>query len=230
MLMRVFGSLIGLAIMLVAHPSIAVAAGSSKSVVRGQQTIVVFGASYAGSWPIKNLDGMAVVNKGVGGDETHVMLARFDRDVLSVKPRAVLIWGFINDIHRSKPEELKDKLVRTRENIRSMIDKAQSKKIIPVLATEVTLPASQGIGAWLGKLRGKQSYQEYINAHVADTNQWIRSLAAEKKVALLDFEKALSGPDGARKQEYTTEDGTHLSPKAYEALTQYVQTKKLVGP
>jgi lysophospholipase L1-like esterase len=189
--------------------------------------IVLIGASYAKAWNPASLSGMKVINRGVGGEQTHEILARFDQDVVSARPRAVLIWGFINDIFRSNPDELKDKLDRSRSSIRSMADKARNKGITPVLATEVTLPASTGLSAWFGKLRGKQSYQAYVNGHVIEMNHWIRLLAAEKKLVLLDFEKVLADQDGARKREYTTEDGTHLSTKAYEALTRYAQSQKL---
>ncbi len=206
-----------------------VSAADIKSVSAPQKTMVLIGASYAKSWPVTTLDGLTVSNKGAGGEQTHEMLARFDRDVIAAKPRAVLIWGFINDIFRSEPEELKEKLVRSRENIRNMVDKARGKGIVAILATEVTLPASTGWAAWLGELRGKQSYREYINGHVIEMNQWIRALAAEKKLVVLDFEKVLADQDGSRKREFTTEDGTHLSVKAYEALTRYAQARKLLN-
>jgi lysophospholipase L1-like esterase len=224
------GVLLAGAVTFLSGQPLAHAASAGKPVSGGQSTVVIIGASYAQSWPVQVLDGMKVVNKGVGGEQTHEMLARFDRDVIAARPKAVLIWGFINDIHRSKPEELKDKLVRSRENIRTMIDKARSRGITPILATEVTKPVSTDFGAWLAKLRGKQDYQASVNVHVMDVNQWIRSLAAERKITLLDFEKALAGEDGARKREYTTEDGTHLSAKAYDALTAYMQGRKLINP
>ena len=213
--------------LIVTVPNVSAADNKTKAIQN--KTIVVIGASYAKSWPVTTLDGLTVSNKGAGGEQTHEILARFDRDVISAKPRAVLIWGHINDIFRSEPEALKAKLVRSRENIRSMVDMARSKDIAVILATEVTLPASTGWTAWLGKLRGKQNYREYINGHVIEMNQWIRTLAAEKNLVILDFEKALADQDGSRKREFTTEDGTHLSSKAYDALTRYVQDRKLLN-
>lgn len=213
--------------LIVTVPNVSAADNKTKAIQN--KTIVVIGASYAKSWSVTTLDGLTVSNKGAGGEQTHEILARFDRDVISAKPRAVLIWGHINDIFRSEPEELKAKLVRSRENIRSMVDMARSKNIAVILATEVTLPASTGWTAWLGKLRGKQNYREYINGYVIEMNQWIRILAAEKNLVILDFEKALADQDGSRKREFTTEDGTHLSSKAYDALTRYVQDRKLLN-
>lgn len=193
--------------------------------------LVIIGASYAKGWNPAELAGLKVVNRGVGGEQTHEVLARFDRDVLVAAPRAVIIWGFINDIFRSTPEELEKKLVGSRDNIIAMIDKAQRRGITPILATEVTLPVRDGwserLAGWIGALRGKQGHQDYVNNHVMQMNSWLRQLAVEKKLTLLDFEKLLADSSNRRKLEYATPDGTHLSPQAYEALTNYTQRMQL---
>lgn len=190
-------------------------------------SIVIIGASYAKGWNPPDIGGLSVINRGAGGEQTHEVLARFDEDVLAQAPRAVIIWGFINDIFRSTPEELDKKLLRSKENLLAMIDKSQSKGIIPILTTEVTLPVGDNwldqIVAWIGGLRGKKSYQDYINGYVIDMNHWVRRVATERKLTVLDFEKVLADENGRRKIEYTTQDGTHLSPKAYAALTDSVK-------
>jgi lysophospholipase L1-like esterase len=193
--------------------------------------VVIIGASYAKSWELPELDGLKVVNRGVGGEQTHEVLARFDSDVVASAPRAVIIWGFINDIFRSTPDEVETKLVRSRENLNAMIEKARSKGIIPIVATEVTLPVgdtwSDRLAGWVGALRGKQGYQDYINGHVVEMNHWLRRTAAEKKLTVLDFEKALADSKGRRKPEYATPDGTHLSLQAYVVLTDYTKRMNL---
>ena len=199
----------------------------AKTMPAKSTALVIIGASYAKGWNPTELAGLKVINRGVGGEQTHEILARFDQDVLMQAPRAVIIWGFINDIFRSTPEEVEKKLVRSRENLSSMIDKARSKGIVPILATEVTLPVSDSwkaqLAGWIGTLRGKKSYQDYINGHVMEMNHWVRRIAEEKKLTVLDFEKVLADEKGRRRVEYTTEDGTHLSPKAYAALTDSVK-------
>jgi lysophospholipase L1-like esterase len=193
--------------------------------------VVIVGASYAKNWNPPELGGLKVVNRGVGGEQTHEVLARFDKDVVANAPRAVIIWGFINDVFRSTPEEIESKLVRSRENLNAMIEKARGKGIIPIIATEVTLPVgdtwSDRIAGWVGALRGKKGYQDYINGHVVEMNHWVRRIAAEKKLTVLDFEKVLADNKGRRKPEYATQDGTHLSPQAYEALTDYTKRMNL---
>lgn len=225
--------LLAVVLMLLSHTGVAAPSPGSANTenrnkkISQQNTVVVIGASYAKGWKMSPLAGMQVINKGVGGEQTHEMLARFEKDVIEAAPRAVIIWGHINDIFRSTPEALENKLIRSRENISNMIEKAKHKGITPILVTEITLPAgnswSDRIGGWIGALRGKQSYQDQVNSHVIEMNQWTRAQAKAKQLTLLDFEKVLADKSGRRKPEFATEDGTHLNTQAYEALTDYVQ-------
>src|ERR1041384_6849760 len=91
--------------------------------------IVVIGASYAQSWPITEIGGTRVINAGVGGNETRDMLARFEKDVISQKPGHVLIWGFINDYTRSRPEKHDEAAKLIQERFTSMVDQAQAAGI-----------------------------------------------------------------------------------------------------
>lgn len=209
-------------------------ARTEKVVAPDSAQMVIIGASYAKGWNPGKLGGHKIINRGIGGEQTHEVLARFDRDVAVPAVRTVIIWGFINDIFRSTPEEVKPKLVRSQENINAMIEKARQKGITPILATEVTLPMgdswSDRVVGWIGALRGKQSYQDYVNGHVVEMNKWLRQLATDKQLMLLDFEKVLAdSKNNRRKLEYATPDGTHLSPQAYDALTEYAQ-RKIVAP
>lgn len=187
--------------------------------------LVVIGASYAKDWDIRTVGGYRIVNKGTGGEETHQMLARFDRDVVSQKPAAVLVWGFINDIFRSPRDAITTRKEQARANLAEMTRRAKAAGIRTILATEVPITTADRLTdrllGWLGALRGKQSYQDYVNGHVRDINAWIRDFGRSEKLTVLDFEAVLAGETGVRQQKYATEDGSHLSREAYTALTDY---------
>ena len=68
--------------------------------------VVVLGASYAGGWQLEPIAGVSVVVRGVSGQQSFEVLERFERDVVSAKPRAVILWGFINDIFRAPAAEI----------------------------------------------------------------------------------------------------------------------------
>jgi len=198
---------------------------SVQETPRGKKGLVVIGASYARGWTDASWGGFAIVNKGVDGEQSFEMLARFKRDVLDERPDVVIIWGFINDIFRSNREGIDPALERTRGNITKMVDLARANGIKPVIATEVTIRGRSGvketIASWIGRIKGGESYQDFVNRHVLRTNQWIREYSIEQRIQLLDFQPLLADGAGRRKREYAMEDGSHLSALAYNRLSQY---------
>jgi uncharacterized SAM-binding protein YcdF (DUF218 family)/lysophospholipase L1-like esterase len=185
--------------------------------------IVVLGASYAANWKLAAIGGVPVVNAGVTGEQSFEMLARFDRDVVAVHPRAVILWGFINDIFRA--EDMERTLARVRTSYREMIIRAHEAEIEPILATEVTIRAPKRIvdtaKATVGWLLGASSYQDRINSHVAAMNQWLRETAQRDGLLVLDLQRELGDGDGPRRWAYSVEDGSHISEEGYRVLTDY---------
>jgi lysophospholipase L1-like esterase len=188
--------------------------------------LVIVGASYAADWKQPDLPGYVVTNRGVGGEETQAVLARFDRDVLALKPGAVIIWGHINNIHRAPAGGIQAAKDRAIANTREMVTRARAQGITVMLATEVTLSEAPGFGNWvartLGGLRGKKSYAETVNGHVREVNTALRALAREQGLLLLDFEQALDD-DGFRGSEFTRDDGSHISAAGYAVLTAHTR-------
>ncbi|MDP1946758.1 MAG: GDSL-type esterase/lipase family protein [Nitrospirota bacterium] len=192
------------------------------------KTLVVLGASYAGGWdPRRPVAGYKMVNKGVGGQQSFEMLARFEGDVLGLKPDAVIIWGFINDVFRSDRAQIDLTLRRTRESILAMLELAKKSGIEPILATEMTIRSKDGwveaFESMIGKILGKASYQDYINSHVVETNRWVRDTATRQGILLLDLGTVLADSQGVRRKEFAQPDGSHISERGYEAITQYTE-------
>lgn len=193
------------------------------------RAVILLGASYAASWGSPALPGWKLTNKGRAGEETSQLLARFDRDVLAEKPATLVIWGHINDIFRAPGGDMKAAAEKAKRNHAEMIRRASEAGIEVVLATEVTVSDSQGIVNWakgvLRSLQGKQSYQERVNAQVRAVNDYLRAEAAKTGRLLLDFEKAFDDGNGFRRPEFSAEDGSHISPAGYQALTAYTTTQ-----
>lgn len=191
--------------------------------------MVITGASYAADWKTPPLPGFEVVNRGVGGEETHQVLARFDRDVIADQPAAVLIWGHINNIHRAPQGQVEVAKERAIADYREMVRRARESNIRVILATEVTLSEAVGLtnrlAAFIGRLRGKQGYSSWVNEHVRAVNAWLRTYSAQERLTLLDFEKVVDDGEGFRKLEYSRDDGSHISAEGYAALTKYTQSQ-----
>lgn len=195
--------------------------------LRTEPLIVLIGASFVEGWDISKTDRFLIENKGVSGETSSEMLSRFDRDVVSSVPTYVIIWGFINDIHRSERHAIGATLERTRTNFKAMVDLSRKNGIIPILATELTIFGGKGYiekikTLLLEKVVRKESYRTYVNKHVLNMNKWLKSFARAEKLMILDLHQALSDKNGIRKEEYTTPDGTHISKEGYKKLTQYV--------
>jgi hypothetical protein len=73
----------------------------------------------------------------------------------------------------------------------------------------------------IGRLRGKEGYQDVINRHVLGLNQWMAETAAREGLLLLQFQAVLSEPNGRRRLVFAESDGSHVTEAGYEALTAY---------
>ena len=106
-----------------------------------------------------------------------------------------------------------------------MLAMAENHDIKVIFATEISIREPSGVVNWLagiaGRITGKTSYQDKINKHVFELNDWLRSYAESKQVGLLDFEAALADPDGQRRAIYATDDGSHVTSEAYRVLSSY---------
>jgi acyl-CoA thioesterase I len=199
---------------------------SSSQPAASPPTVVLLGASYAEGWSL-TLPGMQVVNKGVTGQQSFELLARFDTDVTPLKPRAVIVWGFINDVFRAPEGRLDESLTRTRRSVEEIVARARQAGIEPILATEVTLRTepqtwTDTFASWIGALLGKTSYQAQVNASVLATNAWLREYAGKEGILLLDLQPVVSDAStGARLPECSAPDGSHISEEGYRRLSSH---------
>ena len=194
----------------------------------GPRSLVILGASYAQGWGTPALPGFdRVINRGVGGEETGDMLKRFAADVVAAKPDAVLIWGHVNNISRSSPDQLEATKRAARAHYAAMLQQARAAGIEVIFATEVPWTEPDGfldiIRGWIGSLRGKQSYAARVSGHVHELNDYLRDLASREGCRLLDFEGVFANEDGTRRNEFAADDGSHISQAGYQALTAYAR-------
>jgi lysophospholipase L1-like esterase len=191
--------------------------------------LIIIGASYAAGWKEPKLPNYVVTNKGVGGEETHQVRARFERDVLALKPDAVIIWGHINNIHRAPQGAMASVLEKAKADYIDMITRARASGIKVIVGTEVPMVEALGvvnrIVAFINRVQGKQSYAAGINAQVRAQNEWLRGYARQQGLQVLDLEKVFDDGEGFRRREYTSADGSHISAAGYAALTAYAQSQ-----
>lgn len=137
--------------------------------------------------------GFEVINRGINGNTTSEMLARFERDVLKHNPDYVVIMGGHNDIIW---QESFDRIVW---NLKAMIDMAQKKGIKVVLG--LLIPVDD----------------PYFEGLVARVREWMRDYALKNNVAYIDFASALRNEEGKVRTELLL-DGAHPTREGYKKM------------
>ena len=188
--------------------------------------IAILGASYARGWPLDAVGDTTVINLGVAGEQSFELLNRFERDVVPLRPRAVILWGFINDIFRASPGDAAV-LARVRDNYAQLVELARRHGIAPILATEVTIRPARSwqttVASLLAPVLRKKSYQDRINEDVLALNRWLVAFASQEGLLLLDLQSTLSEAGGRRRPEFDLDDGSHITTAGYAALTVYAR-------
>jgi lysophospholipase L1-like esterase len=83
-------------------------------------------------WLMRAHPGWDVRNRGVNGERTDHLLARFDRDVLSAAPEVVVVIGGVNDIYQGRTaNEVERTLGTLYESARAARIKVLAGTIIP---------------------------------------------------------------------------------------------------
>ena len=197
----------------------------STTATEDARPIVLLGASYLAAWPLAQVSGCPVVNRGVPGDQTHEYLDRFERDVVALQPRAVVIWGIDNDVIRAPRGRTAEACWCVERNLEALVRLARVHGIEPILVTDLTLRPPARWFEWLaaiaGRIRGKESYQQRINGHVLRLNDFIRALAQRTGTRVLDLHPLVSTRKGMRARRYAQADGSHLTDAGYRVIDAY---------
>ncbi len=170
--------------------------------------VVLFGDSITQGWPPADpalFESGRFVGKGISGQTTAEILARMGRDVLELKPAAVVILAGTNDVAQNQGPTPPD---ATMANLETMVDRAQGAGIRVVLAT--ILPAADF--SWRRGLAP--------GPKIATLNERIRALAAKKGAVLLDYHAALLDPadPALGMKPGLADDGVHPNKAGYAVM------------
>src|ERR1044072_6479478 len=173
----------------------------AQSAMNAKQMVLI-GASYAAEWENPKLPGYTVTNKGIGGQESSDLRARFERDVLALKPDVVMIWGHYNDVVRASADKMTAAKQKAQDNYRWMTEQARAAGIEVILITEITIPIpntfKENAVAWVAGLLGKQDYRSQKNEQIKALNVWLRAYARSQNLKLIDLETAVDSGNSTR--------------------------------
>lgn len=170
-----------------------------------QRPVVFFGDSITEGWvryfPAL-FPGRPYIGRGISGQTTQQMLARFQQDVIALKPSVVVILAGTNDIAQNAGPVSAEEI---QENLRRMTELAQAEGIAVVLSS--VLPVFDY--PWK---RGLQPAPKIIAL-----NAWIRQHAETVGATYLDYHSAMVDARGGLPPTLAP-DGVHPNEAGYRLM------------
>ena len=144
-----------------------------------------------------------VVKAGISGNKSNDMLNRLERDVISKKPQIMTLSCGVNDVwHGVRGRGIK--LEDYKKNITNIVEKALAAKIQVYIMTATMIGEDQ-----------KNANNQKLVAY----NEFLRQLAKEKNLPLIDLNAIMQKDVAAMRAKYpglnttfVTTDGVHMAP------------------
>ncbi len=153
------------------------------------------------------LPGVAVVNRGVSGDTTADLLARWRPDCLDLRPDVLSLYVGINDTWRAFDSGTPTSTERFAANYRELLATATEALDARIILVEpFVLPVTPDQEAWHADLDPK------VTA--------IRELAGEYGVPLVPLGAILRREAARTGNAALAEDGVHPTPRGHEVIAE----------
>jgi lysophospholipase L1-like esterase len=146
-------------------------------------------------WLMQTHADWRVLNRGVNGERSDQIRARFARDVIEAKPDAVVILAGVNDIYQGLPA------ASVQRELAAMYEAARGAQI-PVVAATI-LPFNTATADQ--------------NARMHTVNAWIEQYAGTHGLVCCDTRAAVTLP-GAADRLVSSPDDLHPSVDAYRLM------------
>jgi len=147
-------------------------------------------------WLMKIRPNWTVLNRGVNGERSDQIRARFDRDVIQASPAAVVIIAGVNDVYQGRTVD------HVTEQLHAMYARAAEARIIVVAGSIVpynTATAEQ-------------------NARMHQINEWIRR---QPGITFTDTRSAVAASDNPDRL-FESPDGLHPSAAGYRRMAEAI--------
>ena len=172
--------------------------------------VVFMGNSITDNWALivpEFFVGNNYVGRGISGQTTEQMLARFRQDVVDLKPKIVVILAGTNDIAQNNGPISNENILN---NIKSMCDIACANNIIPVLCS--ILPCDYY--SWRKTMKPAPI--------IINLNKMIKEYADEMGYNYIDYHSTLTTANGALNPQYTN-DRCHPTRDGYVVMMTIAQ-------
>jgi lysophospholipase L1-like esterase len=177
-----------------------------------EQRVVFMGDSITDAWQQPRFGeffpGKPYVDRGISGQTTPQMLVRFRRDVIDLKPKAVVILAGTNDI-AGNTGPMSDEDIEA--NLASMSQLAHANNIKVVLASVTPVSAYHTAP----NVAPQTTTRPMSRIHAL--NEWMKTYAATNNDTYLDYFTAMTDPSGLMREDLTADD-LHPNAKGYAIM------------
>jgi lysophospholipase L1-like esterase len=178
-----------------------------------EQRVVFMGDSITDAWQQPRFGGFfpgkPYVDRGISGQTTPQMLLRFRRDVIELKPKAVVILAGTNDIAGNTGAMSNEDI---QSNLASMSQLAHANNIKVVFASVTPVSEYHTVAP-----RGVPQTTTRPMTRIQALNDWMKAYAAANGDAYLDYFSAMTDQSGLMRAELT-EDDLHPNAKGYAIM------------
>jgi lysophospholipase L1-like esterase len=152
-------------------------------------------------WLMRAHPDWQVLNRGVNGERSDQIAARFERDVLAHRPAVVIVIAGVNDVYQGRP------VAHVTSQLGAMYDRASSARI-PVVAGSI-VPYNTATAAQ--------------NAAMREINAWIAAeTAKDANVTFADTRRVAAAPDNLDRL-LGSPDGLHPDIDGYRRMAEALE-------
>jgi lysophospholipase L1-like esterase len=176
----------------------------------GENRVVFFGDSITDIWHLdKYFPRKPYINRGIGGQTTPQMLARFRQDVINLQPKVVVILAGTNDIAgNTGPMRLED----IEADFASLAELARAHGIKVIYSS--ILPVHNYTE------RAKDFFAQRSPQKILELNTWLKNYcapASSNACVYLDYFSAVVDEKGLLKKDLA-DDGLHPNAAGYKIM------------
>ena len=150
---------------------------------------------------------LTFLNRGVGGDTSAMLRARWERDALALEPTVVSVLIGINDTWRRYDSGAPTSTAAYEENLRAMLDATRERLDARLVLVEPFLvPVDDAQHAW----------REDLDPRIAV----VRRLAAEHRAVLVPADGLFAAAASRTGPAHWVSDGVHPTPAGFGLLAE----------
>lgn len=182
-------------------------------------TVVLFGDSRAAQWPAPaKLKGFSFVNRGISNQTSVQVLGRFDKHIVPLRPKIIVVQVGINDLKTIPlfPDRKAAIITNCKTNIQQIVARSVKSGATVILTTIFPIGSVP--------LTRKPFWSSDIAQAVDEVNVYLYSLKA-RNVFIVDA-YSLLGKNGKVRSNYES-DTLHINARGYEVLNQ--ELTKVLG-